>query len=186
MGLLAACRELVEVGRLLDHAHHALLVARVLTALVVLTDGVALELIDTAGDGLDLHRVLNPLVHDHLVPGALRGRRVRVTVHAHELVIPVGCPLPGRSLLGQRLVAAAQRRGAPVVTAAHHLEVDLGIAAELAAPQVLSLVLHDHLLEQVVLLVDGFLDDGLGGALAGAAVLLLAGAGRIRGVPLDI
>ena len=78
------------------------------------------------------------------------------------------------------MIAAAESAGAAIVTAAHHLEVDLGVAAELRAAQVFGLVLHDHLLEQVVLLVDVLLADGLGSALAAALVAGLWLGGLIR------
>ena len=57
------------------------------------------------------------------------------------------------------MVAAAKCGGTAVVAVAHHLEVDLAVTAKLASAQVLGLVLHDHLLKQVVLLVDVLFAD---------------------------
>ena len=72
-------------------------------------------------------------------------------------------PLPLRRLLGQSLVAAAaQSRLASIVARPDRLEVDLSIAAELASPQVFGLVLNDHFFEEMVLLIDALLVDGLG------------------------
>ena len=73
------------------------------------------------------------------------------------------------------MIATAEGAGAAIVTAAHHLEVDLGVAAELRAAQVFRLVLHDHLLEQVVLLADVLLADGLRPALPASLVAVRLG-----------
>lgn len=81
--------------------------------------------------------------------------------------------MTGGTFLGEGLVATAQRRRAPVVTATHCLEVNLSVTAELASAQILSLILHDHLLEQVVLLVEVLLPDGLGASITTTRVVLL-------------
>ena len=95
--LLLSGRELVEIRRLLNDPHctiiRALLARAILYVLVIFTDGVTLELVDSTCDRLDLNRVLHALVHDHFVACALRCRRVRVSVHAHELLISFCSPL---------------------------------------------------------------------------------------------
>jgi len=68
-----------------------------------------LELVDPSSDRFDLDWVFDALiVHDHFVAGTLGCRRVRVTVHAHELFVSVGGPLAGGAFLGEGLVAAAE------------------------------------------------------------------------------
>lgn len=68
--LFATRGELIEVGGLLEHAVLGLVVG----LSVVLTNRVALHLVDTPSDRLDLRRQLDTLVNHHFVSIAL-GRR---------------------------------------------------------------------------------------------------------------
>ena len=64
--LLAACWELVEVGCLLDHSHLAI------NLNVVLADRISLELVEAAGNRLDLDGQFKRWVDHHFVAVALR------------------------------------------------------------------------------------------------------------------
>ena len=68
--LLATRRELIEVGGLLEHAVLGLIAG----LSIVITNRVALHLVDTPSDRLDLRWQLDALVNHHFVSIAL-GRR---------------------------------------------------------------------------------------------------------------
>ena len=135
-------------------------------AFFVFTDGVTLELVDASSDRLDLRRQFYSLCHRHFVTVTLWCRRIAVPVHAHQSFITFRCPLTLRAFFRKSLITSSESRRPTVVTATDDLEVDLTIAAKLATTQVLSLVLNDHLFEEMILLVDVLLCHGLRSTLA--------------------
>lgn len=125
--LFATSREFIEVRCLLNHA-------RLGDGLrVILAYRISLKLVNASRDRLNLDWQFECLVSSHFVPVALWSRGIWVSVHADKLFISLTSPLSRWALFCQSLVASSKRRWSSIVTA-HHLEIDLGITAELRAP----------------------------------------------------